>query len=193
MDCCCSLVFKLFKHKPSPYHFSFYHTHFTGGPSSSPDLLSWIFMTVADFAFSLSHHDHVTPQSARSHVKHVLWSASFCFVFSISSFSELKIERDKMIYWVFTEAPLLFYRVNFPNKPIEELELSLFIDKESEAQRLGGKPDNVAKRVHGGVGVWNCFVWSLSLNSFQLLNKIFYSITLNFSFFCSRAFMSICS
>lgn len=77
-----SLVFKLFKHKPSPYHFSFYHTHFTGGPSSSPDLLSWILHDSCWLCLFLSHHDHVTPQSARSHVKHVLWSASFCFVFS---------------------------------------------------------------------------------------------------------------
>lgn len=150
-------------------------------------------MTVADFAFSLGHHDHVTPKSDRSHMNHVLWSASFCPVFSITSFSELKIERDRMIYWVFTEPPLLFYHVNLPNKPIKELELSLFIDKESEAQGLGDKPDNVAKPVHGGVGVWNHFVWSLSSDSFQLLNKIFYPIALNFSFFCSRAFMSICS
>ena len=98
-----------------------------------------------------------------------------------------------MIYCVFMEASLLFYHVNLPNKPINELELSLFIDKESEAQRLGDKPDNVTKPVHGGVGVWNHFVWSLSSDSFWLLNEFFYSMALNFSFFCSRAFMSICS
>lgn len=30
MACCCSLLLKLFKHRPSPYHFSICHTRFTG-------------------------------------------------------------------------------------------------------------------------------------------------------------------
>lgn len=89
---------------------------------------------------------------------------SFYPLFLTSSFSELRMKGIRIIYWIFIELTLLLYHVNLHNKSTKKLKLSFFIDKENEAQRLSDKPDNVTKPVDGGVGVWNHFVWLLSLD-----------------------------
>lgn len=63
---------------------------------------------------------------------------------------------------------LLIYNVTLHNKPTKELELPLFIDKESEARRLRDKPVTVTKSVNGEVGVSNqlCLLSELRLYTF---------------------------
>lgn len=67
--------------------------------------------------------------------------------FSFTSFSEPRIKGNRIIYRVFIEPAVFTYYVSLHNKATQEPDLPLFIDKESEAQRLRDKPINMIKEM----------------------------------------------
>lgn len=66
--------------------------------------------------------------------------------FSTTSFCELRIKGNRIIYLVFIDPTLSIY-VNLHDKPTQEQDLPLFIDEESEAWRVRDKPVNGTKEM----------------------------------------------